>query len=918
MDIISYSKLLKLNKRVDGVSSGIENATVDNESSSITFNFVNGTSSTMTFPVPSDGISITNVEIDTNNHLIVTYSDNSTSDAGLIETIKGDKGDTGIVPHIDDETKRWFIGDQDTGYVAVPNTDISFNDLSDIPTIPVAVSQLSNDENFIKRTVSNLINYLPKDDIYSKDEVNNLISNINRLTVLIVSELPTTDISTSTIYLIAAEGFIYNQHMYIEGEWANLGNTSINLEEYVTIVQLQDALIEKSDINHTHDELHNHGNFPLLETITAELIQKWNSKFSGNYNDLTNKPNIPIVTNDLTNELKEKYDTAWDKSHEHNDNISVLDKFSEDVSGKPLYNGSPIIGTNSGSGTVTSVNDIIPDEDGNIEITAKDIDTYDKVSIDNKIGNALNIQYINPPLNSLVVKSGKSNFDKEPYPILNKNMVIFEDDDMIKFIVSTTTATNTNTIFIRTMDKNTYEYTDEDTENTYSIVGNQVGYEILFVDSTYCYLKKTDSTSNNQAPINMYRLNYTEPSQTIESRANFPKAYRFVEFVKYNNTVYGFGGSTNASYLDNWDSIWKYDIADDNWIVMKQTLPNIIGNFKSVLTNDHKVYMSFGYQSNNNTQWSQKYAWYFDIPTETVISIPDRSSAALRGCLYYLDNIGLVTIATVYRSGNNYKFGQLGNQLYIPEINQWVDFNLDLPFKEVSSSGDLKYNTITILSIKKNTIHLLLDNELYSFSLDFTTLGIYSKLETVYITTYTKSNKDVEDVNGNIILAGIAIEPNTEIKILEDDTRLVLLSNITTNGSWVRRPPTKILGMAEETTLWEGSELLTVVNNVSTSINKDLILIDDVLNYDEIRIYYNAYDKVNNISSYFKYETISKNDIVIDNNTTFSGAIIWSFSCMFKGRFVAYNRLYLEHTYGININGHIKISKIVGVKYKTS
>jgi len=46
--------------------------------------------------------------------------------------------------------------------------------------------------------------------------------------------------------------------------------------------------------------------------------------YSGSYNDLTDTPTIPIVTNDLTNELKSHYDTAYANNHTHN-NKSVLD-----------------------------------------------------------------------------------------------------------------------------------------------------------------------------------------------------------------------------------------------------------------------------------------------------------------------------------------------------------------------------------------------------------------------------------------------------------------------------------------------------------------------------------------------------------------------------------------------------------------
>lgn len=299
----------------------------------------------------ADGIYVTSMNVSDDNKVTALLSNGNTLQVGTLNTIKGDKGDPGIVPRIDDETKRWFIGDYDTGYVAVPNTEISYNDLTDTPIVPVALSQLINDENFIKNTVNNLINYYTKTETYTKAEISNLVNNINRLTTSIVTELPTEDISTTIIYLISTGDSVYNQYMYINDEWANLGNTSMDLEGYITSSELQTALLNKSDTNHTHTELHAHSNKTLLDTITFEMIQSWNNRFSGNYNDLTNKPSIPIVTNDLTDNLKEQYDNAAEKSHEHNGNLPVLNKFSEGVDGKPLYNNSPIGGEGGGSGT---------------------------------------------------------------------------------------------------------------------------------------------------------------------------------------------------------------------------------------------------------------------------------------------------------------------------------------------------------------------------------------------------------------------------------------------------------------------------------------------------------------------------------------------------------------------------------------
>ena len=90
MDMVTYGIL---SKRINGILSGVKSTEV--QGSILIFNFTDGTSQAMTFPTPKDGVSITDVEVDANKHLIVTLSNNTTVDAGLISTVKGDKGDTG-------------------------------------------------------------------------------------------------------------------------------------------------------------------------------------------------------------------------------------------------------------------------------------------------------------------------------------------------------------------------------------------------------------------------------------------------------------------------------------------------------------------------------------------------------------------------------------------------------------------------------------------------------------------------------------------------------------------------------------------------------------------------------------------------------------------------------------------------------
>ena len=88
--------------------------------------------------------------------------------------------------------------------------------------------------------------------------------------------------------------------------------------EYVTESELnrKGYLTQHQDISGKADktELHSHNNKSALDTITATRITVWNNKsdFSGNYNDLTNKPTIPVIdglategyVNDLLKSLK--------------------------------------------------------------------------------------------------------------------------------------------------------------------------------------------------------------------------------------------------------------------------------------------------------------------------------------------------------------------------------------------------------------------------------------------------------------------------------------------------------------------------------------------------------------------------------------------------------------------------------------
>lgn len=121
---------------------------------------------------------------------------------------------------------------------------------------PVALSAFNNDKNFIDNTVSNLVNYYTKSNTYSKDEVNTLIGNIVTFDILVVSELPTENISTHIIYFVpkttAEEQNVYDEYVNINGTvdgWEHLGDTKVDLSNYYTIQQIDNLLANKLGIN---------------------------------------------------------------------------------------------------------------------------------------------------------------------------------------------------------------------------------------------------------------------------------------------------------------------------------------------------------------------------------------------------------------------------------------------------------------------------------------------------------------------------------------------------------------------------------------------------------------------------------------------------------------------------------------------
>lgn len=113
--------------------------------------------------------------------------------------------------------------------------------------LPTKVSELENDLKFVDNTVNDLVNYYLKTETYTRQEVLDLANKLPKFTILPVEVLPSENISTTTIYLVKIESEdetnIHEEYIYVNEKWELIGNTKVDLSQYYTKTET-DALLD--------------------------------------------------------------------------------------------------------------------------------------------------------------------------------------------------------------------------------------------------------------------------------------------------------------------------------------------------------------------------------------------------------------------------------------------------------------------------------------------------------------------------------------------------------------------------------------------------------------------------------------------------------------------------------------------------
>lgn len=164
------------------------------------------------------------------------------------------------------------------------------------------------------------------------EEVEELVSKLPKFTIKVVDELPTEDISDTTVYLLpstsAISGNLYDEYIYVNNKWEHLGSQSIDLKDYA----------KKSDIPTKLGDLENDANYATQTWVNSQGYLK---AVPSTY---ALKTEIPTKLSQLSNDAS--YATEeWVRNQDYTKNTGTVTSVAVKMNGTTK-------GTVTSSGTI--------------------------------------------------------------------------------------------------------------------------------------------------------------------------------------------------------------------------------------------------------------------------------------------------------------------------------------------------------------------------------------------------------------------------------------------------------------------------------------------------------------------------------------------------------------------------------------
>lgn len=190
--------------------------------------------------VAANGIQATNVQgalEELNNNIA------SITGGGVVTGVKGDAETSYRLGQVNITKANIGLGNVDNTSDANKPISTATQTALDLKADLTAIA------NFITKSVNDLTYYYNKTEIDGKiTTINNNISAIPKFAIAVVENLPTSNISPTTIYIkktsTTETGNLYTEYIYVNNVWEELGTQTLDLSGYTTTEALNAALAE--------------------------------------------------------------------------------------------------------------------------------------------------------------------------------------------------------------------------------------------------------------------------------------------------------------------------------------------------------------------------------------------------------------------------------------------------------------------------------------------------------------------------------------------------------------------------------------------------------------------------------------------------------------------------------------------------